>query len=64
MKKAALFLLAIITPFLLVWIVFVCTGCAFVPKDVFTDGMFWTLSIFYWIIFCPALLIAINDNEL
>ena len=64
MKKISISLLALIAPFLLVWLVFICTGGAFVPKEVFITGQFWTLSIFYWIIFFPILLISINDANI
>jgi hypothetical protein len=63
-QKISFSLLALVAPFLLVWLAFICTAGAFVVKEVFNDGMFWTLSIYYWIIFFPILLIAINDNEL
>jgi hypothetical protein len=62
MKKAGLFLLAIITPFLLVWIAFICTAGAFSPQMVFNSGQFWGMSIIYWVIFCPIITIAIFDN--
>lgn len=64
MKKKIIFnVLALVAPFLLVWLAFICTGGAFVIKEIFVSGQFWTLSIFYWIIFFPILLICINDKK-
>lgn len=64
MKKISVSLLALVAPFLLVWLAFICTGGAFVPKEVFVTGEFWALCIFYWMTFYPFLLISINDANI
>jgi hypothetical protein len=55
-------IIAFIAPFLVIWTAFVFTGFAFTPKDVFTNDLFWTFSVVYWVIFYPILLFAIFDN--
>lgn len=55
-------IIAFIAPFIVVWMAFICTGFAFTPKDVFTNDLFWTFSVVYWVIFYPILLFAIFDN--
>lgn len=55
-------IIAFIAPFIAIWMAFICTGFAFTPKEVFTNDMFWTFSVAYWLIFFPIILFVIFDN--
>jgi hypothetical protein len=47
-KKVFLTVGAFLLPFILVWTAWICTGGIVSPFETFSSGMFWGLSIIYW----------------
>ena len=50
MKKLGILFTTAALPFLLVWAAYFLTGFSFSTTNVFQDGVFWGLSIMYWIL--------------
>jgi hypothetical protein len=60
-KIISLILILFSIPFLLVWVAYLFTGFAFVPRETFHDVGFWLLTtIYYIIIMCAFPFIYIN----
>lgn len=47
-KKVFLTVGALLLPFILVWTAWICTGGVVSPPEAFRSGMFWGLSVIYW----------------
>lgn len=66
MKKTIVASLLGLAPFLFVWICFLFTAFSFDPREIFTAPLFWTVSVFYWILYLsvigPFLEEIVGDN--
>jgi hypothetical protein len=49
MKKFSILLATAALPFLLVWAAWILTAFNFNPRNVFSEGSFWGVSVIYWL---------------
>ena len=38
-----------VVPFIIIWVAYFLTGFSFSAQEVFNNGMFWVLSVIYWV---------------
>lgn len=66
MKKIGILVFIAVLPFIVVWTAGIMTFFIVNPVDVFNDSdVFWTLSSFYWIVYCmmfPSIYTLIEEE--
>lgn len=52
-----------VVPFIIIWVAYLLTGFSFSPQEVFNNGMFWVLSVIYWVCTLVATGSIMDENE-